>query len=777
MSSLGTIVALTNLTGEMCFILRWRFIRQNCDLDRVHEALSSILATLTKPSFLAVLFRPMFIGGYPNPIDDLLVDPNVLNAVLERLYSSGSVRLSPQAFEKLVEMAMVVFKFQVMSALDVRAVTRNHLSEMYCIAEQAQSKTAMSGIKALWSKLDVAFSEMKEGDCSMLRMRTLAFLQEKRTFVSVLIGQGMQNDDGTLNYDLKCTEGIGKNYKPPGTITTFNVSGKAVRVECFNPLEVVEGSDSPPEGSDGVEFAEKNMGMDIFLEAEQSRILEGSMNWEEEYQELDSAARFEHENELSAHPDRPFTVVVPQTPHKSLATVEQEVLGTKAGESSSSSSTTGSSSSSSSSYSSKSSSSSTSSSGSSSYSSTSSSGHSSSSTTTSSGSSSSSSYSNNDNSLGSFPSRTKDGRSLSQGSSARPKIVHGPPASFYTQEDLKSNISSSPEDKSEWIRKALSSLNVAESDLPNVEMLNGNGRSVTLAGTKPASERSRASSAASNNLRATHAGKSTKGTQPEKKESYFSSSSSSSSSSTSATSSSYSSYSTSSYSSGSSKSDKSPKPKRRDSTDELLASLERISKPIAHRGNEDDSNVDDLMMLLDEQHKGDEAHEDDAGVDSPLDGLLADALPSTQELLNSLDAFGNTDSDDTPSKPLPKLVREESFRMSEAMRDGEGDDEASMSSGSDDLNGLEGLVSKGIDSVEVVVKDSSVSGESTSSEEKKTEKTKDSMMGSFPSVKGIDLSQLDGIGEDLITDEPSIPIEDSASLLQALDELNDLDNL
>ena len=355
--------------------------------------------------------------------------------------------------------------------------------------------------------------------------------------------------------------------------------------------------------------------------------------------------------------------------------------------------------------------------------------------------------------------------------------MHGPPASFYTQEDLKSNISSSPEDKSEWIRKALSSLNVAESDLPNVEMLNGNGRSVTLAGTKPASERSRASSAASNNLRATHAGKSTKGTQPEKKESYFSSSSSSSSSSTSATSSSYSSYSTSSYSSGSSKSDKSPKPKRRDSTDELLASLERISKPIAHRGNEDDSNVDDLMMLLDEQHKGDEANEDDAGGDSPLDGLLADVLPSTQELLNSLDAFGNTDSDDTPSKPLPKLVREESFRMSEAMRDGEGDDEASMSSGSDDLNGLEGLVSKGIDSVEVVVKDSSVSGESTSSEDKKTEKTKDSMMGSFPSVKGIDLSQLDGIGEDLITDEPSIPIEDSASLLQALDELNDLDNL
>jgi len=172
--------------------------------------------------------------------------------------------LNEESMSVMLDNQLMTFKYQVMSASSLYEVTMNHLQEMFKIAELAGNQAVLASLVDLKARFETVFSALSIGDAADLRMRILAFLQDKRYEARMMLEDGKMADDYGINYKMNCSEGMPAHSEKPGMIRFYDNKGANWNSTPFDPMKVSHGSYPPPEDFFVSVPADPPLGCDMF---------------------------------------------------------------------------------------------------------------------------------------------------------------------------------------------------------------------------------------------------------------------------------------------------------------------------------------------------------------------------------------------------------------------------------------------------------------------------------------------------------------------------------
>lgn len=111
-----------NLGGEMLYILDQRLRAQNIAKEKASKVLHDIVSTMLSKRFVEELFKPQE-----------LYSKKALRTVFDRLAHASIMRLNTASMDKLYDLMVMAFKYQVSLCLrpnDVLLVTLNHMDSI-----------------------------------------------------------------------------------------------------------------------------------------------------------------------------------------------------------------------------------------------------------------------------------------------------------------------------------------------------------------------------------------------------------------------------------------------------------------------------------------------------------------------------------------------------------------------------------------------------------------------------------------------------------------------
>jgi len=268
MANLGSATLMVNVACEMVYIVSQKLHDQGYSPDDGARCLCGLLGALSHPSFVETLFalkqNSTSAANSVNESDDILNDRQALQDVLQQLCACSFLRLGEDSMSLMLDNQLMMFKYQVMSASSLTEVTINHLQEMFKIAELAGNQAVLSSLVDLKSRFEAAFNALTIGDSADLRMRILAFLQDKRYEARMMLEDGKMAEDYGINYNMNCSEGMPAHSEKPGTIRFFDNKGANWRSKSFDPMAVSMGSFPPPEDFFDSVPADPPLGCDMF---------------------------------------------------------------------------------------------------------------------------------------------------------------------------------------------------------------------------------------------------------------------------------------------------------------------------------------------------------------------------------------------------------------------------------------------------------------------------------------------------------------------------------
>ena len=275
MANLGSATVVVNLSCEMVYIVAQRLRDQGYAPDVAAKCLCGMLGALAHPAFADALFAlgtdTADTGDAGPAADDVLGDRGALQAVLQQLCSCSFLLLGEDSMARMLDIQLMTFKYQAMSAASLRAVTRTHLDAMLALAAHAGHSGVRAALAALRARFESAFGRLGAGDDADLRMRVLAFLQDKRAEVGMLLADGKMAEDLGTNYSAACTEGVPARGERPGTVRCYDVpTGTPTRTTTFDPAVAAPGSFRPPADYFEPVPSEPPLGGDMFAASEEA---------------------------------------------------------------------------------------------------------------------------------------------------------------------------------------------------------------------------------------------------------------------------------------------------------------------------------------------------------------------------------------------------------------------------------------------------------------------------------------------------------------------------
>ena len=264
MANLVTPTLFINMTCELVYIIERKLKEEGYDRDVINPFLCSLLSAFSSKDFTDALFSLYPDVGLPYAQDDILHDRLAMRALLQKLCSSSGMTLDGESMDRVMEIQLVFIKYQMMCASSVLDVTVTHLQEMYKVAEYGQNQAVLTALVDLKARYEAAFAKLSMGDAMDLRMRLLAYVQDWRCDVNIMLTSGMLAEDLSVNYDMCCAEGAPKHGERPGTIRFFDSKGAVRTKRAFDPMAVTRGSFLPPSDMyDGVP-CDPPLGTDMF---------------------------------------------------------------------------------------------------------------------------------------------------------------------------------------------------------------------------------------------------------------------------------------------------------------------------------------------------------------------------------------------------------------------------------------------------------------------------------------------------------------------------------
>lgn len=183
-----------NLCGEMLYVILQRLDAQNISPEKTSKVIQDILSTMLNDQFLEELFKPQ-----------KMYTRLAMQSVFEKLVHSSIMRLNSNSMNKLYDLMLMVFKYQVVNCqdpADIVLVTLNHLDAVKECAKPYPE--LLTRVKNLYSLLKSNYSELHHKDYECLYKCIDVFLENLNVRVSVLMKLGLQLPSGEIVMAKNC---------------------------------------------------------------------------------------------------------------------------------------------------------------------------------------------------------------------------------------------------------------------------------------------------------------------------------------------------------------------------------------------------------------------------------------------------------------------------------------------------------------------------------------------------------------------------------------------
>ncbi|XP_024251251.1 protein OSCP1-like [Oncorhynchus tshawytscha] len=213
-----------NLGGEMLYILDQRLQTQNTADDNTQKGvwsdddrkrvMNDIIATMFSKAFMEELLKPQDL--YSN---------RALRTVLTRLAHASIMRLNPASMDRLYELMVMAFKYQLLLCprpRDLLIISYNHIDAIREFVRDTPS--VLNQVDETHRKIIEVYTPLSDGEFQLLRQTLLIFLQDMHVRVSLFLKDKVQNPNG--RFALSTTGPVPHGTEVPGLIRMFSGNGK-----------------------------------------------------------------------------------------------------------------------------------------------------------------------------------------------------------------------------------------------------------------------------------------------------------------------------------------------------------------------------------------------------------------------------------------------------------------------------------------------------------------------------------------------------------------------
>ncbi|GLI65897.1 hypothetical protein VaNZ11_009543, partial [Volvox africanus] len=218
MSQLAMPLLVVNLGCEMVYILDQRLKAQNIPSDKSCKVLNDVIRTMFDPEYVDKLFAPQDIFTVSQT-----------RKIFDRLAHSSIMRLSESSMDKLFDLMMMGFKYQLLCSTHLHQmleVTLLHLATIRSIVDTLPDKSSAPLIGTVEALVNKNYRGLPAGQGHLIRQTLLRFFQDKRVKVSLLLQEGIQSSLGRIILPSPHNDYV-------GTVTTYAMSGALEGQEKF----------------------------------------------------------------------------------------------------------------------------------------------------------------------------------------------------------------------------------------------------------------------------------------------------------------------------------------------------------------------------------------------------------------------------------------------------------------------------------------------------------------------------------------------------------------
>ncbi|XP_054462471.1 protein OSCP1a isoform X2 [Anoplopoma fimbria] len=206
-----------NLGGEMLYILDQRLQAHNTSEDNSEKVMNDIVGAMFSKDFMDELLKPQQLYSH-----------RTLKTVLTRLAHASIMRLNPASMDRLYELMVMAFKYQVFLCprpKDLLLITYNHIDTIREFVRH--TPVVVNQVDETHRKIIEVYSSLPEGEFQLLRQTLLIFFQDMHVRVSIFLKNKVQNHNG--RFALLTSGPVPHGIDVPGLIRMFDRKGREVR--------------------------------------------------------------------------------------------------------------------------------------------------------------------------------------------------------------------------------------------------------------------------------------------------------------------------------------------------------------------------------------------------------------------------------------------------------------------------------------------------------------------------------------------------------------------
>ncbi|XP_044028871.1 protein OSCP1a isoform X5 [Siniperca chuatsi] len=183
--------------------------------------MNDIVGTMFSKAFMDELLKPQQLYSH-----------RTLKAVLTRLAHASIMRLNPASMDRLYELMVMAFKYQVFLCprpKDLLLISYNHIDTIRELVKD--TPVVVNQVDETHRKIIEVYSSLSEGEFQLLRQTLLIFFQDMHVRVSLFLKNQVQNPNG--RFALTTSGPVPHGIDVPGLIRTFDRKGREVRRSEF----------------------------------------------------------------------------------------------------------------------------------------------------------------------------------------------------------------------------------------------------------------------------------------------------------------------------------------------------------------------------------------------------------------------------------------------------------------------------------------------------------------------------------------------------------------